>query len=170
MLGLAWSAHVICLGGAVKSRSWRQLRQQRPPFGVRTVYERSSGFFSTRVAGVQVPLVSVRWTCWPVWSGGRSQVLRSWYFSCVRWWACRFLWTAVSWGVWEESRGRSDLSCQEYRSLAGEGRLLSMGVVRRHSRERSGSVLLCLTLSMIFLTVWTMHSANPLDWGIWVSL
>ena len=113
---------------------------------------------------------SCRWTCWPVWSGGRSQVLRSWYFSCVRWWACRFLWTAVSWGVWEESSGRLDLSCQEYRSLAEEGRLLSMGVVRRHSRERSGSVLLCLTLSMVFLTVWTMHSANPLDWGIWVNL
>ena len=40
-----------------------------------------------------------------------------------------------------------------------------MGVVRRHSRERSGSVLLCLALSMVFLTVWTMRSANPLDWG-----
>ena len=40
-----------------------------------------------------------------------------------------------------------------------------MGVVRRHSRERSGSVLLCFALSMVFLTVWTMRSANPLDWG-----
>ena len=27
MLGLAWSAHVICLGGAVKSRSWQRLRR-----------------------------------------------------------------------------------------------------------------------------------------------
>ena len=26
MSGLAWSAHVVCLGGAVKSRSWRRLR------------------------------------------------------------------------------------------------------------------------------------------------
>ena len=25
--GLVWSAHVICLGGAVKSRSWRRLRR-----------------------------------------------------------------------------------------------------------------------------------------------
>ena len=40
-----------------------------------------------------------------------------------------------------------------------------MGVVRRHSRESSGSVPLCLALSMVFLTVWTMRSANPLDWG-----
>ena len=40
-----------------------------------------------------------------------------------------------------------------------------MGVVRRHSRERSGSVPLCLALSMVFLTVWIMRSANPLDWG-----
>ena len=47
----------------------------------------------------------------------------------------------------------------------GRGGCLSMGVVRRHSREKSGSVLLCLALSMVFLTVWTMRSANPLDWG-----
>ena len=35
-----------------------------------------------------------------------------------------------------------------------------MGVVRRHSREGSGSVPLCLALCMVFLTVWTMRSAN----------
>ena len=29
-----------------------------------------------------------------------------------------------------------DLSCRKYRSSAGEGRLLLMGVVCRHSRER----------------------------------
>ena len=40
-----------------------------------------------------------------------------------------------------------------------------MGLVRRHSRERSGSAPLCLALSMVFLTVWTMRSANPLYWG-----
>ena len=71
----------------------------------------------------------------------------------------------MAWGVREDRRGRLDLSCQEYRSLAEGGGLLSMGVMRRHSRERSGSVLLCLALSMVFLTVWTMRSANPLDWG-----
>ena len=27
MSGLVWSAHVICLGGAVKSRSWRRSRR-----------------------------------------------------------------------------------------------------------------------------------------------
>ena len=56
------------------------------------------------VAGVQVPLASCRRTCWPVWSGGRSRALRSWYFFFVRWRACRFLWTAVSWGVGGEER------------------------------------------------------------------
>ena len=38
-------------------------------------------------------------------------------------------------GVWEERRGRLDLNCREYRSSAGQGRLSSMGMVRRHSRE-----------------------------------
>ena len=78
---------------------------------------------------------SCRWTCWPVWSGGRSWALESWYYFCVCWRACRFLWTAVSWGVWEESSGRLDLSCHKYRSSAEEGRLLSMGVVCRQQRE-----------------------------------
>ena len=105
-----------------------------------------------------------------MWSGGRSQVLRLWYLFCVCWCACRFLWTALAWDVWEERREKLDLSWLEYRSLAGEGRLLSMGVVHRHSRGRSGSVLLCLTLSMV--SGFLEHGVQQIHWtgGIWRSL
>ena len=45
----------------------------------------------------------------------------------------------------------------------GLGRLDEIGVVHRHNRARSGSVLACWDLVKAALTVWTWRSMKPLD-------
>ena len=60
--------------------------------------------------------------------------------------------------------GRVERSCRPIRSCAGDAKL-STGVDRYSNIARSGLLPSVFALSSIFLTVWTVFSASPLDCG-----
>lgn len=91
--------------------------------------------------------------------------LLSWYSFWTR---CRDWrnFPAVSWSrVCLDGDGRFVRGCRESRSWAGDGRLVSIGVERRHKRAMSISHPLSFALSLVFSTVCTIRSERALDRG-----
>ena len=156
--GLTWGHSAICL----------QFLLSLPPFGISTIYDLGSSHLLTTLAGNQVPSDwSCMRTCWPWYSCGNSgPVWWSYCSFCCFWRASKAAFTLSPSGRWFRMQtGRFDLAFLPISISMGDLITSLTGVVRRHKRAKSESRLSFLAFIMAFLTVWTMRSANPFDWG-----
>ena len=95
--------------------------------------------------------------------GASSFAVRSWYYLYTSSRCCRNAFTSRF--DLDGTAGRFDLYRRRLRSLHGDGRLWSIGVVLRHNIAEWGSPPPSFAFGKIFFTVCTVLSMNPFDWG-----
>ena len=164
-----WSLKWTCLWLDVSAALiWTLFRLFDDPSGSWRMYDLGSAHLLVIVAGFHFPiwLSNIRTSC-PGTSGGRSWTVLSWYIFCI---SCLCFSSSWTWSVleklWVETLAiKFDLKMRLFKNSAGLGRLWLIGVVRKHSIAKLGSLPACLALIRALLIAWICLSIKPFDFG-----